>query len=110
MYVSKNDKAIGLSNWLFKSRRRLGQLRPEDLDDADRALLARVDRVDIIDARVKTGGLGHSYYHSSPAISSDLILLLRYGADAGSDQRPLTEVIPNYWVIDHESYPFVEDE
>ncbi len=28
---------------------------------------------------------------------------------AGSPQRPLEEVFPGYWVLDEESYPFVDE-
>ena len=109
IYVSSKDKAIGLAEWLFRSKTRLGQLRPEDLTAAQKQQLELVGRVDVVDARVKTGFLGHSYYHSNPAVSSDLMLTLRYGAEAGSPQRPLKEVAPNYWVLDNEAYPFVDE-
>ncbi len=109
IYVSSQDKAIGLAEWLFQSKQRLGQLRPEDLTPEQRARLKEIDRVDIVDARVKTGFLGHSYYHSNPAVSSDIMLTLRYGAEAGSPQRPLKEAAPSYWVLDDEAYPFGDE-
>jgi esterase/lipase superfamily enzyme len=108
IYVSSKDKAIGLAESLFRSKARLGRVRPEDLSEAHRAGLAQIGRVDIVDARVKTGFLGHGYFHSNPAVSSDLLLFLRQGFDAGSPQRPMREAAPHFWVIDDESYPFVE--
>ena len=105
IYVSAHDRAIGVAAWLHRSRRRLGQLRPEELSPEQRARLAQVGAADIIDARVATGVLGHSYFHSSPAVSSDLLLLLRYDAAAGSPQRPLKEVAPSYWALENERYP-----
>ena len=78
----------------------------EDLDEGQKAQLARIGRVDIVDARVKSNFFGHDYYHSNPAVSSDLILALRYGAAAGSAQRPLKAAAPNYWVLDDEHYPY----
>jgi esterase/lipase superfamily enzyme len=109
MYVSQHDKALGLAHWLFSSRERLGQVRPEDLDPYQRALLAHASEVvQVIDARVKTSGFGHSYYHSNPAVSSDLILAVWHNATAGSPQRPLKEAMPGYWVIEEEDYPFLE--
>jgi esterase/lipase superfamily enzyme len=105
VYVSAHDRAIGVADWLHRSERRLGQLRVEELTDEQRARLAQVGGIDIIDARVKGGLLGHSYFQSSPAVSSDLILALRYGAAAGSPQRPLKEAAPRYWVLDDEEYP-----
>ncbi len=109
VYVSKKDKAIGLAAWLFRSRERLGQLRIETLGEAGKERLKQVGRVDIIDARVKTGSMGHSYYHSSPAVSADLLLDVRYNFAAGSPQRPLKEIAPHYWVLDSERYPFAGD-
>jgi esterase/lipase superfamily enzyme len=106
VYVARKDKAIGLAEWLFRSRERLGKLRPEKLNEAQRERLKLIGNVDIVDARVKVGFLGHSYYHSSPAVSSDLMLAVRYGFAAGSPQRPLHQVAPHYWVIDDERYPF----
>ncbi len=108
IYVSKHDDAIGLAAWLFASRERLGQIRPEDYDPYARAYMAHTAGVtDVVDARVKTSGLGHNYYHSNPAVSSDLILAVWGDAAAGSPQRPLTEIIPGYWAIDEQDYPFL---
>jgi esterase/lipase superfamily enzyme len=107
IYVSSEDRAIGMAEWLYRSRQRLGKVRPEDISGAQLAMLEDVGRLDIVDARVETGFLGHSYYHSNPAVSSDLILLLRYGADAGSPQRPLRRAASRYWVLEDEAYPGV---
>jgi esterase/lipase superfamily enzyme len=108
VYVSKHDQAIGLADWLYASRERLGKVRPEDLDPYARAFLAHAAGVtDVVDANVKTSGLGHNYYHSNPAVSSDLILAVWGDAAVGSPQRPLTEIIPGYWAIDEQDYPFL---
>ena len=109
-FISYNNAdrpwAIGLAEWLFSSRQRIGQLRPEDLDERSRHMLELVTKLAIVDVRVKTGGIGHAYYHSNAAVSSDIYLALRDVAP-GSPQRPLTEAIPNYWVLDDDEYPFV---
>ncbi len=107
IYASKKDQAIGLAGWLYSSRERIGRLEPEDLDPYTRALLAEAKSVAIVNAQVKTGSLGHAYFHSSPAVSSDLLLTVGEHAAPGSAQRPLVEVIPGYWVLDDEAYPFV---
>ncbi len=61
--------------------------------------------LDLIDAQVDTGFIGHGYFHSNPAVSSDLILILRDNLDPGADNgRPLKELAPNFWQI-HEGYP-----
>lgn len=105
IYVSARDRAIGLAEWLYRSRQRLGRLRPEELTGEQKTRLAMGGQIDIVDARVEAGVLGHSYFHSNPAVSSDVILVLRYHAAAGSPQRPLGEVAPHYWVLDNEQYP-----
>jgi esterase/lipase superfamily enzyme len=109
LYVSAKDEALGIAEWLLRSDTRMGKVRPEDFDESDRAILESIDIVDIIDCRVKTGSYGHAYFHSSPAVSSDLLLGMIYGFEAGSPQRPLEEVFPGYWVLDEESYPFVDE-
>ena len=53
--------------------------------------------------------IGHGYYHSSPAVSSDLLLVMR-GFAPGSPERPLKPVFPGYWVLDDEDYPFIESD
>ena len=110
IYVSKNDKALGIAEELFRSRQRLGQLRPEDLTETQRNSLKLMGSVDIVDTRLKTGFIGHSYFHSNPAVSADVMLLLRFGVDAGSPQRPMRQAIPQYYVIDDPDYPFVDEE
>jgi esterase/lipase superfamily enzyme len=99
VYVSKADKAIGFSGCLFVSLRRLGQLRPEDLTDAQRQRIERMGGVQIIDARVPTGFVGHSYFYTHPAVSADLVLLLRHNYQPGSEGRPLRERGANFWEI-----------
>jgi esterase/lipase superfamily enzyme len=110
IYVSKGDKAIGMSGWLFGSVRRIGQLGYEDLPEDERQILRQVGRLQIIDARVKGGSWGHDYFHSDPAVSSDVILLLRYGRGPGADNgRPLLKPDGGFWTIT-KGYPQVTDE
>lgn len=104
MYVSRKDQAIGLSDWLFSSQRRLGQLRYQDIPEYLRSSMQYIDRFQIIDAQVRTDSIGHSYFHASPAVSSDVILLLRDNLAPGAQNgRPLTPVDQNYWEI-HDTY------
>ncbi len=61
--------------------------------------------VELVDCRVKTDNMGHGYFLSSPATCSDLILVLRYDRAVGQEEgRPLTEVIPGWFVLD-DRYP-----
>ena len=59
---------------------------------------------DRIDARVSAGFLGHSYFYGHPAVSADLILLLRDNLEPGSPGRPLHKRDVNFWQITEE-YP-----
>jgi esterase/lipase superfamily enzyme len=106
IYVSQTDRAIGFSGCLFVSARRIGQMRPEDLTAEQRRDLEVGARTQIIDARVSTGLVGHSYFYSHPAVSADLVLLLRDNLEPGSPGRPLVKRGENFWEIT-EGYPMV---
>jgi esterase/lipase superfamily enzyme len=105
VYVSATDRAIGIADVLFGSKRRIGQLRWTDLSPEQRKALNAVSQMQIIDARVNTGFLGHSYFHESPAVSSDLILLLRDNRGPGAENgRPLIKRQESFWEIE-DNYP-----
>jgi hypothetical protein len=42
---------------------------------------------------------GHSYFRTSPTVSSDLVLMLRDDLDPGTPGRPLEHIDVNYWRI-----------
>ncbi len=105
IYVSRDDQAIGVAEWFAKSTRRLGRVQPEDIDEPLRRRMELVEDVALIDVRLKSDKHGHSYFYRNPAVSSDLLLMVRYGAVVGSPQRPLTQSFPGYWVLDDPAYP-----
>lgn len=99
-YLSSEDKAIGLSRWLFASLNRIGKLSIGDISPEGREILSRTDRVQVIDANVHTGFLGHSYFITNPAVLSDLILILRDGKGPGPEKgRPLNRKEDGFWTI-----------
>jgi len=105
IYVTRKDRALGTAEWLFSSPRRIGKLRPEQFTEVERERSARIGNIDVVDARVRTDYLGHGYFLSNPATCSDVILFLRYGrAPGAANGRPLTEVIPNFYILD-DDYP-----
>ncbi len=105
IYVSRTDKAIGLSHWLFASIRRLGQLSLGDLSERQRTNLQTITQVHIVNANVKSEGIGHGYFHTNSAASSDLILLLRDNLDPGAaNGRPLTKLHDGFWELT-DDYP-----
>ena len=100
IYVSEADLAIRASGLIFRSRERLGTLRPEDFTPEQRERLELSGNIDIVRADVSSGFLGHSYFEH-PAASSDLVLLLRDGRPPGAEHgRPLTKVDAVFWSFD----------
>lgn len=106
MYFSDHDKALGLSSWLFGGFMRLGDVdfklfSPEELE-----VIRQLNRVQLIKAKVKDlGDFNHAYFHTSPAVSSDIVLLLRYDLLPGAEHgRPLTRSDEGYWMVT-DGYP-----
>src|SRR5205823_6706836 len=86
IYVCKEDKALGISNWLFGGLNRLGKLQSNIFTPEELAALRESKTTQIIEARVSNAGsYGHNYFHSNPAVSSDLILLMRYEKLPGAE-------------------------
>jgi esterase/lipase superfamily enzyme len=106
IYVCSKDNALGISNWLFGGMTRLGKLQSNVFTSAEMATMRDKTSVEFIDAQIsKAGSFGHDYFHSSPAVSSDLILLLRYELPAGAEfGRPLAIEQGGFWMID-DKYP-----
>lgn len=101
VYTSHSDHAIGAAEILFKSGHRLGDLQPTDLTPVQKENLSNVAKLNIIQARVHAGLIGHDYFHSNPAVSSDLLLILRDNKEPGEENgRPLTKVLENFWTVE----------
>ncbi len=101
LYSSPNDKAIGFAERLFASPRgRLGTLEISELTEQEASSIkANTKRITIVNFTGDSEGFGHSYFRTNPAVSSDLILLLRYGFKAGSSGRPLQPIGQSFWRI-----------
>ena len=106
LYTSSEDKAIGIAAWLFASPRgRLGTWTVDELDEAEIARMkARAGRLSIVDFEGESTGYGHSYFRTNPAVSSDLVLMIRYGFKPGETGRPLEHIGLNFWRVP-EGYP-----
>jgi esterase/lipase superfamily enzyme len=100
VYMSEGDRALGLAEWLMGSLRRLGRL--------DRALLSKeqIDKVAgfagfvaLIQVTERLDFIGHSYFVADPAVSSDLVAVVRYGLEPGDPGRPLEEISRPFWKI-----------
>lgn len=107
VYSSRGDRALAFARWLFAGTVRLGTLGLVKLPQRDRTQLAGIHNLTMIDANVSSGFIGHSYFYSSPAVSSDLILLLRDDLEPGAG-RPLIRKNDAFWEI-RDGYPRVQE-
>jgi len=101
LYVSPTDRAISLSDILFKSGVRLGRMRYADIpENVRKNMELTAAHVQIVDVVAKTSGAGHSYFYNHPGALSDVIWLLRDGVAPGTNGcRPLVQVGPGYWEL-----------
>jgi esterase/lipase superfamily enzyme len=98
IYQSSGDSALGLSKWVF-GRNRTGQVVDDGLIDPNIVAFfeehPNLRLVDVTDAEGGTSGSGHSYFRTSPWVSSDVLMTLMYNlapADRGlvmSEQEPI---------------------
>lgn len=111
VYTSPADKAIKISEWLYGSIARLGHLESDvvksELTEKQMATIKDNSSIQFIEFIGKGDAVGHGYFSSSAAVSSDLITLINTGARAGSPERPLVQKSAIYWVID-DGYPFID--
>jgi len=106
LYSSPGDKAIGLAEKLFASPRgRLGTLGINELNEEEIGRMkANAARVTVVNFEGESTGYGHSYFRNNPAVSSDLVLKIRYGFKPGEAGRPLEHIGLNFWRVP-EGYP-----
>ena len=111
LYVSPTDLFLRLASFVFGSKDRLGQSHVGDKTPRRAELLRHLPDIQFIDARVAGSGRGsHFYFYSHPAVSSDLILLLRDNHGPGvKNGRPLASEADGLWRIDRD-YPAPEQE
>jgi esterase/lipase superfamily enzyme len=106
LYSSPDDKAIGLAEWLFASPRgRVGTVIFDNLDEEEIVRVnANATQVNIVNFHGESTDYGHSYFRNNPAVSSDLVLIIRFGIEAGEPGRPLEHIGANFWRVP-EGYP-----
>lgn len=101
LYVSPSDMRLRLASFFFGSRDRLGQSHVNDRTPRRDELLKHLPDIQFIDAGVAGSGHGsHFYFYGHPAVSSDLILLLRDNRGPGAENgRPLEREAGGLWRI-----------
>lgn len=98
VYASPDDRALLVSKILFRSRNRVGQLRPEDLQPQTQTYFETLGKVDLITYQgERTDLFGHSYFTTNAQVSSDLIAMLRYGKQLGEPGRQLVRTGKVSW-------------
>lgn len=115
IYTSSQDKAIRLSGLLFNSISRVGSLVTNDQNKESKffRLMAKQimlsNNISLIETQGKSDFYGHGYFHKNPAVSSDLIMQLRYGAAPGREYgRPIKPAGTNSWIITDDVYKKTE--
>ena len=101
VYSSTKDKAVGIADWLFHSRARVGTLAQQDILVPAQELLATVPNMQLVQCFVSGFGTTHDYVFTNPGALSDLVLALR-GRDPGeANGRPLTPLGGAFWKLDN---------
>ena len=104
IYASPSDRALSASAILFRSRR-AEVFDPESISPESAAFWKEVDVLDVIRVpEERTDTFGHSYFASNPAVSADLVSLIRYGRRPGEPGRPLKPIDPPLiWAIESQT-------
>lgn len=102
IYSNKRDDALGAAKLLFSSWLRVGAMQKDKLTNQQRTTIRQLVNIDIVSYQGSTGGsFGHNYFLDNPAVSSDIIALLRYDWPPGKENgRPLENLGGNFWRID----------
>jgi len=104
LYTSPSDRALLASTILFRSRKRVGRLRPEDVPPEARDYFSKWGNIDLIVYEGKaTDRFGHSYFSTNPEVSADLVQLIRYGRAPGDPERPLVPMGAATWKFPEQS-------
>jgi esterase/lipase superfamily enzyme len=99
IYTSQDDSALGISQWLTNGLS-FGRLNTKDVNMNERNIFNSVGNVSLIKVPKSGSFIGHDYFHSNPAVSSDLINLILYKTAPGSKERPLKKLENNFWSLD----------
>ena len=99
IYLSSEDNALNLSSWINSSIKRLGSVQFSDLLPFQKESLKKLSqKLQFISTPPAKDFIGHDYFISNPAVSSDIIKLLRFNISPGKE-RPLKSYQNVFWEI-----------
>jgi len=105
IYFSAEDEAIGVSNWLFSSKTRIGTLSQMPFSKGQIKLIEQMPQMQLVECQVKGGGSSHAYVFGNPAAMSDVVAVLRDRRDAGAaNGRPLKSLGNGTWLLNNEYF------
>jgi esterase/lipase superfamily enzyme len=108
IYFSSEDEAIGLSNWLFGSKTRLGTFSQVSYSPAQVELAKQLPQIQMVECQVSGFGTSHAYVFGNPAAMSDVVAVLRDRRDPGaSTGRPLEPTANATWILTNDYFASV---
>ena len=101
IYTNTEDKALAAAAGLFSSQQRVGSVDLSELTDRQREFVRRSSDLDFIVYEGIGGGFFRHGYYEDPVVSSDILMLLRYGWGPNEGERQgLQQLDENTWRID----------
>ena len=105
VYFSSEDEAIGLSNWLFGSKTRIGTLSQIPFSPQQVKLIEQMPQIQLVECQVKGFASSHAYVFGNPAAMSDVVAVLRDRRDAGAaNGRPLQSGGNGTWLLTNDYF------
>ena len=105
VYFSSEDDAIGLSNWLFGSKTRIGTLSKIPFSPQQVKLIEQMPQIQLVECQVNGFASSHAYVFGNPAAMSDVVAVLRDRRDAGAaNGRPLKPNGNGTWLLSNEYF------
>ncbi len=103
VYGYSSDNAMLAANALLRSQLRVGEIQNDELSKKQREVLQQITNLDIVSYDGRVGGkFGHFYFLENPAISSDILALLRFGLPPGEGVRQGLQRVDSrsaFWTI-----------
>jgi esterase/lipase superfamily enzyme len=105
VYFSSEDDAIGLSNWLFGSKTRIGTLSKIPFSPQQVKLIEQMPQIQLVECKVNGFASSHAYVFGNPAAMSDVVAVLRDRRNAGAaNGRPLQPGGNGTWLLTNDYF------